>query len=54
MELTKVNHVITAVKGMLTTLVDAEVIDGDEAKSLLPPLVLHTIRNDSIEIDMGE
>lgn len=51
MKLLRINHIITAVKGMLTLLVDADIIGGDEAKSLLPLLVLHAIRNDNIDID---
>lgn len=50
MELLLVNHVITAVKSMLTGLVEAEVITDPEARELLPLLVLHAIRYDSIEI----
>lgn len=49
MDLTKVNHIITAVKGMLKPLVQNEIISGDEAKDLLTVLVLHAIRNDSID-----
>jgi hypothetical protein len=51
MELTKVNHVITAVKSMLKGLVEAEVIGIEEAKSLLPVIVLHAIRNQSITVE---
>ena len=51
MELSKVNHVITAVKSMLQGLVDADVISGAEAQSLLPVIVLHAIRYDSIDIE---
>lgn len=52
MKLSKINHIITAVKGMLTGLVDADVIGGDEAKSLLPLLVLHAIRHDNIDTEV--
>ena len=51
MELLKVNHVITAIKSMLTGLVEIEVITDLEARSLLPLLVLHTIRNQNIDIE---
>lgn len=53
MELAKVNHVITAVKSMLQGLVDTDVISGAEAQSLLPGLVLHVIRYDTIEMEAG-
>jgi len=52
MELLKVNHVITAVKAMLKSLVEADVIGVEEARSLLPLLVLHAIRNDNIDIEV--
>ena len=52
MELLLVNHVITAIKSMLTGLVDAEVITDPEARALLPLLVLHAIRNDNIDIEV--
>ncbi len=51
MELLKVNHVITSVKAMLQVLVDDAVIEGIDAKNLLPVLVLHAIKNDSIDIE---
>lgn len=50
MELAKVNHVITAVKGMLQGLVDTDVISGNDSINLLPVIVKHVIRNDSIDI----
>lgn len=54
MKLLKVNHVITGIKGMLTDLVDNGVISDPEARSLLSPLVLHTIRHDNIDIPEEE
>ena len=51
MELLNVNHVTTAIKSMLTGLVEAAVITDLEARSLLPLLVLHTIRNQNIDIE---
>lgn len=50
MDIAKVNHVITAVKSVLNPLVHSNILTGDEAKDLLVVLVLHVIRNDSIEI----
>lgn len=50
MELLLVNHVITAVKGMLQGLVDTDVLTGAEAQALLPVLVIHAIQYDTIEI----
>jgi len=46
-----VNHVITAVKAMLVHLVETEVITDLESRELLPVIVLHAIKDDSIEID---
>ena len=51
MKLLQVNHVITATKEMLVTLIMAEVITVEEAKSLLPLLVLHAIRNQNIDVE---
>ena len=51
MELSRVNHVITAIIGMLTDLVDQGVIGHAQKDVLLPLLVLHAIRNDSIVIE---
>ncbi len=52
MELIKVNHVITAVNGMLQNLVMAEVIEEQDRRNLLAPVVLHAIRYDTIEIEV--
>jgi hypothetical protein len=51
MELLLVNHVITATHTMLMGLVQAEVITGENARDLLPLLVLHAIRNQNIDIE---
>lgn len=50
MKIAKVNHVITAVKGMLDDLVTEGVIGNAQKDDLLTPLVLHAIKNDSIDI----
>jgi len=51
MELIKVNHVTTAVNEMLKNLVEAEAIEEMDRRNLLPVIVLHAIRNDSIDIE---
>lgn len=51
MEIIKVNHVITAVNSMLQDLVDRGVIEDPDKRNLMPGIVLHAIRNDSIEIE---
>ncbi len=51
MDLVKVNHVITAVKGMLQNLVDNNVISGGDSANLLPVIVKHVVRHDTIEIE---
>jgi len=54
MELLKVNHVITEVKLMLNRLVDDEVIEGIEAKNLLPVIVSIVLKNETIKIEVPE
>jgi len=52
MELSKVNHVITAIVSMLNGLREAGVINYDQVNILLPVIVLHAIRNDNIDIEV--
>lgn len=51
MKIILVNHIITAVKAMLTPLVQSSTLSGDEAKDLLVVIVLHAIKNDTIELE---
>ncbi len=51
MELLKVNHVITAVNVMLQGLADADVISGVDRANLLPVIVKHVIKNDTVEVE---
>ncbi len=51
MELIKVNHIITEVRAMLDNLVDEGTIGVADRQNLLPMIVKHAIRNDSIDIE---